>query len=308
MLFSRKSLGVEINTAGVTCALLSGSASSPQLERVSYAPMAAGALRISLREPNVLDPQAFSDTVRAAHNLLLHNGSRLSVSLPDSTGRVLMLDIEGRFKSRSEGLDIIRWKLKKSIPFDISDTHLDYQQLKVRENGDMVLMVALVSRAVIGQYEDLLVSSGFAPARIDFNSFNVYRAFESRLSPQDNYALVSFYDGTLSVQIFADGVLEFQRVKELSRSTGVDSRVFMEINSSLMVYQERFPERTVQHFSCSAPTAVAREFCGLVAEVTGTTPALMEIKSLVKSANAAPADQESLFPYTAAIGAALRSL
>lgn len=308
MLFGRKSLGVEINPAGITCALLSGSAASPQLERVSYAPMASGAVRVSLREPNIVDPLAFCDAVRAAYNLLLHSGSRLSVSLPDSTGRVMMLDVEGRFKSRSEGLDIIRWKLKKSIPFEIADTHLDYQQLRVRENGDMVLMVALVSRAVIGQYEELLVSAGFSPAKIDFNSFNLYRAFESRLAPQDDYALISFYDGTLSIQIFAEGVLEFQRAKELSRSSGVDSRVFMEINSSLMVYRDRYPDREIKHFCCVAPHAVAREFSGLVDEVTGVAPTLLEIKSVIKSADSAPADQESLFPYTAAIGAALRSL
>src|SRR6185369_1118292 len=137
MLFSRTSLGVEINPSGVAFALLGGSSASPRLERVSYGPLAPGCLRVSLREANILDPQSFSDTLRSAHNLLLHNGTRLSVTLPDTVGRILMLDIEGRFKSRAEGLDIIRWKLKKNLPFDLADTHLDYQQLSVRENGDM---------------------------------------------------------------------------------------------------------------------------------------------------------------------------
>ncbi len=308
MLFVKKTLGVEINPAGVSFALLNGSAVSPRLERVAYAPMAAGAVRVSLREPNILDPQAFCDAVRSAYNLLLHSGTRLSIALPDAVGRVMLLDVEGRFKSRAEGLDIIRWKLKKNIPFDIADTHLDYQQLKVRENGDMALMVALVSRAVIGQYEELLVSTGFTPVRIDFNSFNLYRAFESRLEPQNNVTLISFYDKTLCILIFFDGVLEFQRVKELSGSDGVDSRVFMEINSSLMVYRDRFPERTLDHVSCIVAPDVAQEFCSMVAEATGSTPALLEIKSVVKPADTAPADQGSLFPYTTAIGAALRSL
>ena len=308
MLFSRKSLGVEINPTGVAFALLSGSASSPRLERVASASLAPGSVRVSLREPNILDPQALSDALRNAHNLLLHAGTRLSITLPDAVGRIMLIDVEGRFKSRAEGLDIIRWKLKKNIPFEIADTHLDYQQLKVRENGDMALMVALVSRTVIGQYEDLLVTAGFTPARIDFNSFNLYRTFESRLAPQEDVTLISFYDSTLSILIFADGILEFQRVKDLSGSLGVDSRVYMEINSSLMVYRERHPERVVEHVSCIAPPDVAREFCGMVAEATGCTPTLLEIKSIVKPADTAPADQETLFPYTTAIGAALRSM
>jgi type IV pilus assembly protein PilM len=308
MLFGRKSLGVEINPSGVAFAMLSGSVSSPRLERVAYAPMAPGTLRVSLRESNILDPQAFSTALRNAHNLLLHSGTRLSITLPDAVGRIMLLDMEGRFKSRTEGLDLIRWKLKKNIPFDVNDTHLDYQLLKVRENGDMALMVALVSRAVIGQYEEQFVTAGFTPARIDFNSFNLYRAFEGRLAPQDDVTLISFYDSTLSIQIFAEGVLEFQRVKDLAGSHGVDSRVYMEINSSLMVYRDRFSEREVPHISCVAPPDVAREFCSMIAEATGNEPTLLEVKTVLKPSDTAPADQETLFSYTPAIGAAMRSL
>jgi type IV pilus assembly protein PilM len=261
-----------------------------------------------MREANILDTQAFSDTLRNAHNLLLHSGTRLSLTLPDTVGRIMLLDVEGRFKSRAEGLDIIRWKLKKNLPFDIADTHLDYQQLSLRENGDMALMVALVSKSVISQYEEVLMATGFTPARIDFNSFNLYRAFENRLAPQDDVTLISFYDNTLSIMVLAGGILEFQRVKELPGSQGVDSRVYMEINSSLKVYRDRFPEQAINHVSCIAPPDVAREFCGMVAEATGVEPALLEIKSVLKPSGSAPADQESLFPYTTAIGAALRSL
>lgn len=308
MLFSRTSLGVEINPSGIAFALLGGSLAAPRLERVASAPLAPGCLRVSLREANILDPRSFCDTVRNTHNLLLHKGTRLSVTLPDTVGRIIMLDVEGRFKSRAEGLDIIRWKLKKNLPFDIADTHLDYQQLSVRENGDMALMVALVSRAVITQYEELLMAAGFTPARIDFNSFNLYRAFENRLAPQDDVTLITFYDSTLSIMIFADGILEFQRVKELSGSRGVDSRIYMEINSSLKVYRERFPEHAVKHVACVAPPGVAQEFCGMVAEATGFEPSLLEIKSVVRPSDSVPADQESLFPFTTAIGAALRSM
>src|SRR6185369_16099434 len=102
--------------------------------------------------------------------------------------------------------------------------------------------------------------AGFTPARIDFNSFNLYRTFEGRLATQDDITLIAFFEGTLSIQVFADGILEFQRVKDLSGSGAVDSRVYMEINSSLLVYRDRFPERTMQHVACIAPPDVARDF------------------------------------------------
>lgn len=308
MLFGKQSIGVEINQSGVAFAALSGSAASPRLERVASAAFPAGTLRASLREPNILDPQRFVDTLKSTHNLLLKNFTRLNVTLPDTVGRVMLLDMEGRFKSRAEALDMIRWKLKKNLPFDLADTHLDYQQIATRANGDMALLVALVSREVLGQYEELILSAGFTPVMIDFNSFNLQRLFDSRLDQLEEVTVISFYDSILCIMVFSNGILKFQRVKDLSGSLGVDSRVFMEINSSLIVFKDRFPDHVLKTVTCIAPPDVANHFCAMVEEAVGIEPLLLEVKSAVIPGNDAPADQESLFPYTTAIGAAMRSL
>jgi len=308
MLFSQKSLGVEISTSGVSFALLGGSKSAPRLERIAFRPFSPGTLRISLREANILDPQSFCARLSEAHALLLHKGTRLSLALPDAASRVLLLDVEGRFKNRTEGLDTIRWKLKKSMPFDVADTHLDYQLLRVRESGEMSLLVALVSRTVISQYEDLFATAGFTPARIDLTGFNLCRTFEKPLEQLGDGALISFYDGTLGIMLFSDGSPEFLRFKELPGVLPTDNRVFMEINNSLLAYRERFPERIIQKVACIAPPEAAGDFCAMVAEATGNEPQLLETKGIVKPSDGAPADQKTLFPFTAAIGAALRSL
>jgi len=307
-MFQRKSLGLEISPTGVAFALLGGTAASPRLERACYRALVPGTVRLSLREANILDLPAFVARLKDAHNTLLYRGTHLALTLPDAVGRILLLDVEGRFKSRGEALDIIRWKLKKSMPFDISDSHLDYQQLRLRENGDMALLVTLVSRTVIGQYEEVLCEAGFTPARIDLNIFNLYRTFERLLTSREDMALVSFFDGMLGVMIFSEGVPEFVRIKDLSGVTLVDGRVYMEIDSSFLVYRERLPEWLPRHVACIAPPDMARDFCGMVAEITGVEPVLLETKSMVTPSDSAPADQKTLFPFTPAIGAALRSL
>ena len=308
MLFASNIIGVEISPQGVTCALTSGSVSQPHVERVSHTPFSPQTLQISLREQNILDRAAFIAGLKSAHNQLLCRSQRVAVSLPDAVCRIMLFDLEGRFKSRTEALDLIRWKLKKSIPLDISDTHLDYQQLSVRENGDLALMVAVVSRTVISQYEDLIIEAGFSPARIDCNTLNICRLFDRRLSLQDDCILISFYGSTLSIMFFVDGIPEFIRSKDLTGTLATDSRVYMEINSSMLVYKERFPERSVQTVFCVAAPDVAQNFQGMVAEATGVTPVLLETKGAVTPGNYAPGDQARLFSCTAAIGAALRSI
>lgn len=307
MLFASNSIGIEISQQGVTCALTAGSAASPRVEKITHAPFSSGAIQASLREQNVLDPDAFVAGLKSAHSQLLCRSQRVALSLPDAACRIMLLDLEGRFKSRTEALDLIRWKLKKSIPLDSADTLVDYQQLAVRENGDLALLVAIASRMVISQYEDLLTQAGLSPARIDCHTFNICRLFDRRLSLQDDCVLISFYGTTLSIVAFAGGIPEFIRIKDLSGSLATDSRVYMEINSSMLVYNERFPERPVQTLFCVAAPDIAQSFLEMVVGATGLTPTLLETKSVVIPGNSAPGDQVRLFPCTAAIGAALRS-
>lgn len=308
MMFAGNTIGVEISPHGVMCAVTGGSASSPRVERVASTLFAPGTLHVSLREPNVLDPDAFVAALKSSFNLLLSRSQRVAVSLPDSVCRIMLLDLEGRFKSRAEALDLIRWKLKKSIPLDTADTHIDYQQLAVRENGDLALLVVIASRTVITQYEDLITQAGLSPARIDCNTFNLCRLFDRRLSLQDECVLISFYSNTLTIVAFVQGIPEFIRTKDLSGTSATDSRVFMEINSSLLVYKERFPERPVQTVFCVTAPDAAANFQEMVAEATGLTPHLLEVKGSITPGNSAPGDQMRLFPYTAAIGASLRGV
>ena len=307
MLFVTNPIGVEISQQGVVCALTGGSAASPRVERVSQALFSPHTLQVSLREQNVLDPDSFVAGLKSAYNQLLCRSDRVAVSLPDAVCRIMLLDLEGRFKSRAEAFDLIRWKLKKSIPLDSADTLIDYQQLAVRENGDLALMVAISSRTVVSQYEDLITKAGLSPARIDCNIFNICRLFDRRLMLQDDCILISFYENTLSVIAFAQGIPEFIRIKDLSGTLATDSRVYREINSSLLVYKERFPERSGQTVFCVASPEVAQSFMPMVAEAGGLTPVLLETKGAITPGNSAPGDQMRLFPCTAAIGAALRS-
>ena len=306
-MFANNLIGVEINPQGVVCALTGGSAASPRVERVASALFSPHTLQVSLREQNILDPEAFVSGLKSAYNQLLCKSSRVAVSLPDGVCRIMLLDHDGRFKSRQEALDLIRWKLKKSIPFDSADTHLDYQQLTVRDNGDLALLVAIASRSVMSQYEELIAKAGLSLARIACNTFSICRLFDSRLSLQSDCILISFYGTTLSVVAFTDGIPEFIRSKDLSGTVATDSRVYMEISSSLLVYKERHPEQPVQSIFCVTAPEVAHNFLEMVAESTGLTPTLLETKGAVLPGNSAPGDQVRLFPCTAAIGVALRS-
>ena len=133
MLFPKKAVGVEICSEGIKMALVEGRHNAFRLDAYTASSLPVDTIKFAFREQNVLNPSQFVNGIKEAYLRLLTKTKRISVSLPDTTGRVVLLDIETRFKSRDEGADIIRWKLKKNFPFNISDAHLDYQLVEEKD-------------------------------------------------------------------------------------------------------------------------------------------------------------------------------
>ena len=300
--------GMEISQSGVACALLSGSVASAVLEKVAFRPFLPDMLRISHRDPHVQQPELFVERLRESHSELGVKEPRVSLVLPDSSGRIMLLDLEERWKSKEEAVDMIRWKLKKNIPLEMSDLHLDFQLLERNEDGESSVMVAIISRRVVQQYEELLDQAGLQADRIDFTTLNLLKAFNQYVTRDLNAAFFSFYGQSLGVMIFSDGIPAFYRSKHLPGSAAGDNRVYMEVNSSISAYRQRWPERIPGKVFCMAPPESLAEFTSMTAELSGVETKALEVRSVVKSGNMAPADQNILYPITAAIGAAIGRL
>jgi len=92
---------------------------------------------------------------------------------------------------------------------------------------------------------------------------------------------------------------------DIQRNPG---QIYSEISNSLLVYREKFAERQIKSVHCITDPAVSRDFCDMLEELCGTKPVLLEAGSVVKPSKDAPSDQKTIYPFTAAIGAAVRSL
>ncbi|QWV95726.1 pilus assembly protein PilM [Geomonas oryzisoli] len=304
MLMSGKSLGLELSAAGFSFAVVSGG-KTPLVEAGLSLPFAPGMLSLSRRDPNIADAKGFVAALKEAHLRLLTKERAVCVSLPDAVGRVVLLELEARFKNREEGMDVIRWKLKKSLPFDISAVHLDYQTLEEKQNGAVSLLVSIISRPVVQQYEELILEAGLEPKLIDFTSFNLYRLFSPRLELSEDGAFVCFYQGAMTVLVFSGGVLSFYRTKE---GVGDVQHLFREVNSSFLVYKDQAPGQSVSEVFCAAAPGDAESFRALVAEASGLEPVLLDLERMLRQGSTLGLDRPGLHALAGAVGAALRSL
>jgi type IV pilus assembly protein PilM len=161
---TRPRVACEITAQGVVAGQ-SAVAGSP-LTEVSRAELAAGAVAPSLKPGNLVDRIAVTAAIgRALEGIGLRPNSRnadITLIVPDAAVRVLLLDFDALSNKMSEALPIVRFRLKKLLPFDADDAMVSFQIMSSNKGGVRVLAVA-IPRDVLNEYESAVCEAGFEP-------------------------------------------------------------------------------------------------------------------------------------------------
>lgn len=234
----REYIGVDVSNATLQAVSLTRSGKSMRLTAARSKSLAVGLVQSNPRELNLPQPNDFISGIRELLGPLGGHEERISLSLPDSSGRLFLHEMETIFKSRDEGLDILRWKLKGSLPAAPKDVQLDYQVLNKNENGRYRLLVSVIARNILGQYEELFNAAGYQPLVVDFHSLNVLGYYQSQVDFSEDLVLVVVDETTLVFKYFQNGQLALQRCREVGSSA---ARVFQEINRSVAGNSNKLP-------------------------------------------------------------------
>jgi type IV pilus assembly protein PilM len=200
------SLAFEIGEAGITVARL-----RPKGEPGFY-PLKAGAISVSPLRDNIVDPDALSTVVRAATG---PNGTRrrrdAALILPDHCARVAVLDFDEFPADRREQASLVRFRLRKSVPFDVEAAAVSYWPQHT--GGKKVDVVAAVAPfEIISRYEAPFRAAGLNPGLVTISSL----AFLELIS-EKGLAVVAKRSGrVLSVMVMEKGNLRLARSLELA--------------------------------------------------------------------------------------------
>jgi type IV pilus assembly protein PilM len=161
---TRQRVACEITAQGVVAAQ-SAVAGAP-LKDVARTELAAGALAPSLKPGNVVDRVAVTAAIGSAlEGLGLRPNSRdadITLIVPDAAVRVLLLDFDALSSKLAEALPIVRFRLKKMLPFDADDAMVTFQIMSNSKSGVRVLAVA-IPPDVLDEYESAVREAGFEP-------------------------------------------------------------------------------------------------------------------------------------------------
>jgi type IV pilus assembly protein PilM len=164
---NRPRLACEISPQGVVAARAE-TALAP-LSAVARVALSAGAVSPGLRPGNIVDRVA---VIAALRKTLEDVGARahsrdsdLTLVIPDAAVRVLLLDFDALPNKLSEALPIVRFRLKKMLPFDADDAMVTYQVMSTSRSVVRVLAVA-IPPDVLSEYEAVAREAGFEPGTV----------------------------------------------------------------------------------------------------------------------------------------------
>lgn len=169
-----------------------------------------GVLAVSPLADNVLRP----DMVTAAlARIAPPNGAKrrpAAVILPDYTARVSLIDFDSFPSSPEEQLPLVRFRVKKTIPFDIDSAAVSYwaQPAAAKAGGKKIEVVAVtVAHEILARYEAVFRNANLHPGAITTSGL---AALE--LHPADGVVVIAKLTGSvLTVMAVDEGRLRLFR-------------------------------------------------------------------------------------------------
>jgi type IV pilus assembly protein PilM len=105
--------------------------------------------------------EAVVQTVRRALESVGGKGGVLTLVIPDQAVRVLMMDFDSLPGKAADVIPLLKFRLKKMVPFDVDDSAVSYQALPAKSGARA--MVAVLPNAVLREYETVVREAGYEP-------------------------------------------------------------------------------------------------------------------------------------------------
>ena len=204
---ARPRVACDIAAYGVVAAR-SDTPGSP-MAQIARAELSEGAVVPSLKPGNIADRVAVIAAVKKAFEAIgMKANSRdanVSLIIPDASVRVLLLEFDSLPTKLSDALPLVRFRLKKMLPFDADDAMITYQVLSTSKTLVRVLAVA-VPRDVLGEYESVVREAGYEPGAVVPSTLATIAAIDA-----DPALVVNANEQGVTAAIVRGGVLLLHR-------------------------------------------------------------------------------------------------
>ena len=267
---AKPKLACEIAADRVLAGRLGDAASG--LEASAAHALAPGSVVPDLVENNLRQPEAVRDGIEEALGTVAGRSRDVIAIVPDAAVRVMLVEFDTLPSDQEEALGVVRFRLKKSLPFDVDKAKVSFHAQKFNNEVKVVAAVGLAS--VIEDYENAFRDAGFSPGVVLPSMLAALGAADAKRP-----TLVIKVDAhTTSIAILNEDQLQLFRTLENARGVTISGeQLAEEVYPSVVFFQDTY------HLN------IERIYVSGLSEAGGAAPALKaqtgaEVQELVASA------------------------
>ncbi len=242
------------------------------LEASAASELAPGSVVPDLVESNLRQRSAVRDGIEEALGSVAGRSHDVIAIVPDAAVRVMLVEFDTLPSDHEEALGVVRFRLKKSLPFDVDKAKVSYHAQKINDEVRVVAAVALGS--VIDDYEAAFREAGFNPGVVLPSTLAAIGAADAKRP-----TLVIKVDAhTTSIAILNQDQLQLFRTLENSRGVTISGeQLAEEVYPSVVFFQDTYHLNIEQIYVSGLP------------ESGGAAPALKaqtgaDVQELISSA------------------------
>jgi type IV pilus assembly protein PilM len=219
--------------------------------------LAPGSVVPDLVESNLRQHEAVRDAIASALGSVSGHARDVIAVVPDAAVRVALVEFDTLPSDSEEALGVVRFRLKKSLPFDVEKARVSYHTQKVADGIQIVAAVALA--AVVEEYEAAFREAGFSPGVVLPSMLAALGSADA-----ERPTLVVKVDArTTSIAILNAGQLQLFRTLENTRGVTITGeQLAEEVYPSVVFFQDTY------HLN------VERIYVAGLSETGGAAPAL----------------------------------
>ncbi len=178
----------------------------------SFTPFTPGVLMVSPIHDNIQQSETVQREILSIAPPNGHRKRRAALILPDYCARIAVLDFDNFPADPQEQLALLRFRMKKSVPFDVDTAVLSYAaQPRGRDGSKIEVLAAVMASEIVERYESPFRAAGFHPGMVTTSSL----AALNLMTPDHITMLVKLSGRILSVLVLDRSAVRLARCVEL---------------------------------------------------------------------------------------------
>jgi type IV pilus assembly protein PilM len=204
------------------------------LEAAVTAALPPGLLTPGLLQANISERAKAVPILRDSLAAVAARSRDICLIIPDATTRVMLLDFETLPEKHQDADAVVRFRLKKSLPFDVEQASVSFDR---QGTSTPVRVVAAVTPcSVLEEYESLVREAGF-------NAGTVLPSMVAALGLADASRptmIIKVEHGTTTFAIVDQDQLLLYRALENGGSAVTGESLVDDVNTSLVYFEDRY--------------------------------------------------------------------